>query len=287
MCLENQLPELTSLVRQLAVGKHQQPTKRVCEICTSVEHPTDMCPTLMRWSARRQIPIWKITVSKPAVAIPAESESRATYSTKIWTSWGHAGFESRQLSIGGTNIPAPVFRQQPQQQMTPQPNSSSMEDLVKQILECNLQFQQNITVTIHDLKMQVGQLVDTSAGFGSIPLQTISNSKREESTWHGYKTTSLSRVQDQLELSPRPVRVESEPGVDSRVQQLAKSVSLPFPNCTISARRSKIDEDLLKLFRKVDINIPLLNRSNKSLNTLSSSRNCVHKRKKMKGAVEK
>ncbi|RDX83936.1 hypothetical protein CR513_35091, partial [Mucuna pruriens] len=36
--LENQLTELTSLVRQLAVGQHQ--------ICTSVEHPTDMCPTL-------------------------------------------------------------------------------------------------------------------------------------------------------------------------------------------------------------------------------------------------
>ncbi|RDX93405.1 hypothetical protein CR513_24344, partial [Mucuna pruriens] len=45
--LENQLTELTSLVRQLAVGQHQ-PTlvAKVCGICTSVEHPTDMCPTL-------------------------------------------------------------------------------------------------------------------------------------------------------------------------------------------------------------------------------------------------
>ncbi|RDY05421.1 hypothetical protein CR513_10748, partial [Mucuna pruriens] len=45
--LENQMTELTSLVRQLAVGQHQ-PTlaAKVCGICTSVEHPTDMCPTL-------------------------------------------------------------------------------------------------------------------------------------------------------------------------------------------------------------------------------------------------
>ncbi|RDX65180.1 hypothetical protein CR513_56184, partial [Mucuna pruriens] len=45
--LENQLTELTSLVRQLVVGQHQ-PTMatKVCDICTSVEHPTDMCPTL-------------------------------------------------------------------------------------------------------------------------------------------------------------------------------------------------------------------------------------------------
>ncbi|RDX73435.1 hypothetical protein CR513_46960, partial [Mucuna pruriens] len=41
------LTELTSLVRQLAVGQHQPAlAAKVCGICTSVEHPMDMCPTL-------------------------------------------------------------------------------------------------------------------------------------------------------------------------------------------------------------------------------------------------
>ncbi|RDX86067.1 hypothetical protein CR513_32649, partial [Mucuna pruriens] len=45
--LENQLTELTSLVRQLAVSQHHPATAaKVCGICTSVEHPTDLCPTL-------------------------------------------------------------------------------------------------------------------------------------------------------------------------------------------------------------------------------------------------
>ncbi|RDX87715.1 hypothetical protein CR513_30774, partial [Mucuna pruriens] len=45
--LENQLAELTSLVTQLAVKRHQLAlAAKVCSICTSVEHPTDMCPTL-------------------------------------------------------------------------------------------------------------------------------------------------------------------------------------------------------------------------------------------------
>ncbi|RDX82097.1 hypothetical protein CR513_37155, partial [Mucuna pruriens] len=45
--LENQLTKLTSLVRQLAVGQHQPAmAAKVCGICTSVEHLTDMCPTL-------------------------------------------------------------------------------------------------------------------------------------------------------------------------------------------------------------------------------------------------
>ncbi|RDX86432.1 hypothetical protein CR513_32230, partial [Mucuna pruriens] len=45
--LENQLTELTSLVRQLTVVQHQPAlATKVYGICTFVEHPTDMCPTL-------------------------------------------------------------------------------------------------------------------------------------------------------------------------------------------------------------------------------------------------
>ncbi|RDX75809.1 hypothetical protein CR513_44275, partial [Mucuna pruriens] len=45
--LENQMTELTSLVRQLAVNQHQPAmAAKICGICTSVEHPTDSCPTL-------------------------------------------------------------------------------------------------------------------------------------------------------------------------------------------------------------------------------------------------
>ncbi|RDX82437.1 hypothetical protein CR513_36771, partial [Mucuna pruriens] len=45
--LENQLTELTSLVRQLAISQHQ-PTMaaKLCGICTFVEHSIDLCPTL-------------------------------------------------------------------------------------------------------------------------------------------------------------------------------------------------------------------------------------------------
>ncbi|RDX86793.1 hypothetical protein CR513_31822, partial [Mucuna pruriens] len=47
LILENQLTELTSLVRQLAVGQHQPSiAARVCGICTFVENTTDMCPML-------------------------------------------------------------------------------------------------------------------------------------------------------------------------------------------------------------------------------------------------
>ncbi|RDY00920.1 hypothetical protein CR513_15834, partial [Mucuna pruriens] len=45
--LENQLAELTTLIRQLAVGQHQPSiVARVYDICNFVEHPTNMCLTL-------------------------------------------------------------------------------------------------------------------------------------------------------------------------------------------------------------------------------------------------
>ncbi|RDX69646.1 hypothetical protein CR513_51212, partial [Mucuna pruriens] len=90
--LENQLTKLTSLVRQHAVGQHQPAlAAKVCGICTSVEHPTDMCPTLQETESDQQesvgaigeyqygkqpYQIWKATIS-------AKAESRGVCSSTI------------------------------------------------------------------------------------------------------------------------------------------------------------------------------------------------------------
>ncbi|RDX72197.1 hypothetical protein CR513_48343, partial [Mucuna pruriens] len=66
-----------------------------------------------------------------------------------------------------------------------------------------------------------------------------------------------------------------------------KTVPVSFPTQTISARKPESDEELLKVFRKVEINIPLLDaikqipKYAKFLKEL-----CVHKRKMMKGSIE-
>ncbi|RDX81961.1 hypothetical protein CR513_37312, partial [Mucuna pruriens] len=86
-----------------------------------------------------------------------------------------------------------------------------------------------------------------SANFESIPLQTIPNPQ-------GRGVGTLDESQPSL----GPAEANTEPGADSRVQQPVRGIPLPFPNRIVSARRFKIDEDLLKLFRKVEINIPFL-----------------------------
>ncbi|RDX86024.1 hypothetical protein CR513_32701, partial [Mucuna pruriens] len=53
----NQLTELTSLVRQLAVSQHQQISQmRICGICTSMEHFIDMCPHITGNRSRLRYP---------------------------------------------------------------------------------------------------------------------------------------------------------------------------------------------------------------------------------------
>jgi hypothetical protein len=47
--IETQLSELTSLVRQVALGQVRQ--SKVCGICAIPEHSTDMCPQLQKDTA--------------------------------------------------------------------------------------------------------------------------------------------------------------------------------------------------------------------------------------------
>ncbi|RDX82548.1 hypothetical protein CR513_36636, partial [Mucuna pruriens] len=85
----------------------------------------------------------------------------------------------------------------------------------------------------------------------------------------------------------RPTDAEFEPDAKSEVPLQARSVPLPFLTQTLSARKPKSDEDMLKMFQKVEINIPLLNaieqipKYAKFLKELG-----VHKRKRMKRGVE-
>ncbi|RDX98331.1 hypothetical protein CR513_18760, partial [Mucuna pruriens] len=256
--LENQLTELTSLVRQLAVGQHQpSATARVCDICTFVEHPTDMCPTLQ--------------------------ETESDYLE----------------SVGAIGVPP--FQQQQQQRMPDQGNSPSLEDLTKQLAANNLefqqtmssnnmQFQQNMNVTIQDLKMQIGQLANTvshlqSAGSSNLPSQTIPNPKGNASALTLRSGKELSQPTSQQ--LPRSINADSEPDTNSQMLQQDKIVPLTFPTRTISTKKPDSDEELLRMFQKVEINIPLLDaikqipKYAKFLKEL-----CVHKRKKMKGSVE-
>ncbi|RDX72753.1 hypothetical protein CR513_47711, partial [Mucuna pruriens] len=66
-----------------------------------------------------------------------------------------------------------------------------------------------------------------------------------------------------------------------------KVIPLLFPTRTLSARKPKYNEELRKMFCKVEINIPLLDTIKKIPKYAKFLKElCVNKRKKMKGSVE-
>ncbi|RDX73363.1 Retrovirus-related Pol polyprotein, partial [Mucuna pruriens] len=146
----------------------------------------------------------------------------------------------------------------------------------------NMQFQQNMTATIQDLKTQIRQLANTvsqlqSAGSSNLPSQTIPNPRGNASAVTLRSGKELP--QTTLQQLPRLAEADLQSQPDA-------TVPLPFPSRTTSARKPESDEELLKMFRKVEINIPLLDaikqvpKYAKFLKEL-----CVHKRRKIKGSV--
>ncbi|RDY02879.1 hypothetical protein CR513_13600, partial [Mucuna pruriens] len=110
-----------------------------------------------------------------------------------------------------------------------------------------------MSVIVQDLKMQVGRLANSvsqlqSAESGNLPSQIIPNLRGN---------VSVVSLRSGRELQAAP-HIETKPDVDSQVPQHARPIPMPFPSRTLSARKPKFDEELLKMFQKVDINIPLL-----------------------------
>ncbi|RDX97045.1 hypothetical protein CR513_20228, partial [Mucuna pruriens] len=279
--LENQLTKLTSLVRQLVVGQHQPNiAARVCDICTSMEHPTDMCPTFQETESDQAESVEEISGyqygKQPHHSQPFNNQhlgkqpfqprpSQGPYAAQRFRSTPNVpqrpiGYQ--QLTL---QYQAPSFQQQQQEGMPSQGNSPSLEDLIKQLAtnnlefqqtmsSSNMQFQQNMNATIQDLNTQIGHIANTmsqlqSAGSSNLPSQTIPNPRGNASALT--LTSGKELPQPAPQKFPRLAEADSGPNTN-------KTVPLPFPTRTISARKPKFDEELLKKFRKVEINIPLL-----------------------------
>ncbi|RDY02067.1 Retrovirus-related Pol polyprotein, partial [Mucuna pruriens] len=117
-----------------------------------------------------------------------------------------------------------------------------------------------MTATIQDLKTRIGQLANIVsqlqlARSSNLPSQTIPNPRGNASVVTLRSGKELP--QPTLEQVPRSKEADSEPNADLQSRP-ETTVPLPFPSRTTSARKLESDEELLKMFQKVEINIPFL-----------------------------
>ncbi|XP_027364535.1 uncharacterized protein LOC113871636 [Abrus precatorius] len=166
------------------------------------------------------------------------------------------------------------MRQQYSQQAKPdQPQNSSSEpslaDLVKQMATSSVQFQQRTEASIQNLQTQIGQLATTvnelkSQGSGNLSSQSVSNPRNvsaitlrsgkqhEDPNAAAEKSTSaeIDATEEQPEPSNKRDNSHSEP-----------NISLPFPNRVTQNKKiveAEMDKEIMETFRKVEVNIPLL-----------------------------
>ncbi|KAH9753491.1 hypothetical protein KPL71_015087 [Citrus sinensis] len=232
--VEQRLDKLTSLMEKFVVGNVQH--MKTCGICYNMGHSTDMCPTLQEE--------------------PVEQANAVG---------GFPGMPQRRPSGFPQQYP-------PRQPVPPQSNSKSsisLEEIVKSLVTNTQQFQQATTTSIQNLDNQMSQLVTTvnrleSQVLGRLPSQSEVNPKQNVSAVilrSGKKLQEPSKkvtkhVEDELEKNElMPQSQDVEP---TRAKPLPIVIPLPFPSRFAKSKKEGQEKDILETFRKVEVNIPLL-----------------------------
>ncbi|XP_027103002.1 uncharacterized protein [Coffea arabica] len=284
--IQQQLSELTSAVRQLAM--RDTPRAKVCGICTSMDHCTDSCPILQEDGAEQV---------NMAGGVPALRRQYDPYSNTYNPGWrDHPNLSYGNRQQGSFPNRPPGFHQswQPKSQPSSSNTGSSLDDLIKSLATTTTQIHQEMKADKKDQDARISQLATAinrleSHVYGKLPSQPEVNPKnvsamtlRSGKELEGPKVkNSKSKSEEEIEKEiEEEGRVREEPKVTSTSPLTISSNLPPFPCRLEKTRKVEKEKELLDVFRKVEINIPLLDaikqipKYAKFLKDL-----CTHKRK--------
>ncbi|XP_027157543.1 uncharacterized protein LOC113759177 [Coffea eugenioides] len=298
--IQQQISELTSFVRQLAMENMHQ--AKACGICTNVGHPTDSCPMLQEDGAEQV---------NMAGGVPAPRKPYYPYSNTYNPGWrDHPNFSYGNRPQNSFSNRPPGFQQSWQQK--PQPSSSnlgsSLEEIVKSLamtttqlqqetrslVASTTQFQQDTKAGMKDMETRMSQMATAinrleSHVYGKLPLQPEANAKnvsaitlRSGKEVEGPKTTNLkSKNENEIEKEMEEEgRIHGNPEVTLTPPIPIKSNSPPFPYRLANTRKAEKEKEILDVFRKVEINIPLLDAIKQVPKYVKFLKDlCTHKRK--------
>ena len=264
--LEGKLSELTSLVRQMARGQLQ--SVKTCGICAAPGHMTDMCPTLQEDSPE-QANIVEDFSGPP----PRRNDPFAPTYNPGWRNHPNFSYASKPPGFQQHFQPRP-----PVQQPSTSNSNMSLEDMVKSLAQSTSQlqqeaqrsqqeshrFQQETRASIRNLEAQMSQLATSMSNLensnrGKLPSQVIPNPKENASAMQlrsGKEVQSPRRAHAKEEEVPRKGEEEDE----KQSSEVSKKVDIPppFPGRFTRAKKEESEQEILDTFRKVEINIPLL-----------------------------
>ncbi|XP_022874025.1 uncharacterized protein LOC111392860 [Olea europaea var. sylvestris] len=176
----------------------------------------------------------------------------------------------------GFNQQRQAQHSQPRQQTSSQSSEMSLEDMVKSLASSTMHFQQETKTSIKNLETQVSQLANTlgkleAQGLGKLPSQAINPRENVSAmTLRSEKVLEKTprKMKDQVEESTQENNLACEKDeaktptsgskVDSKSPIPTYVPSPPFPCRFVKSKRDEHENEILETFRKVQVNIPLL-----------------------------
>ncbi|XP_027166467.1 uncharacterized protein LOC113766476 [Coffea eugenioides] len=283
--IQQQLSELTSFFRQLAVGNVHQ--AKVCGIYTNLGHPTDSCPMLQDEGAEQMNMVG---------GVPAPRKSYDPYSNTYNQGWrDHPNFSYGNRPQNSLSNRPPGFQQpwQPKPQPSSSNSGSSLEDIVKSLATIITQFQQETRAGMKNLEIQISHMATAinrleSQVFGKLQSQPEANLRnvsamtlRSGKEVEGFKlVNSKSKSDEEIEEEGR---IRENPKVKFTLSTPIKSNLPPFPCKLEKTKKQNKEKEILEVFRKVAINISLLNAIKQVPKYAQFLKNLCINKKKLRG----
>nr|XP_027093873.1 uncharacterized protein LOC113714290 [Coffea arabica] len=229
--LQQQISELTSVVRQLVVGN--VPQVKACGICTNMGHHTDSCPILQE-NGVEQVNM--------AGGVPAPRRQYDPYSNTYnpgWRDHPNLSYGSRPQNAFSNRPPG--FQQPWQHKSQPSSSSSgsSLEEIVKSLANTTTQLVTTTTQFQHDTKAGMKDMETRMS-------QMATAINRLESHVYG-------KLPSQPEVNPRNVSA-----MTLRSGKPQKCKCHDIKEWLGKTKRAEKEKEILDVFRKVQVNIPLL-----------------------------
>ncbi|XP_023749956.1 uncharacterized protein LOC111898259 [Lactuca sativa] len=177
-----------------------------------------------------------------------------------------------------TSSPTPNYQQPPQQGQSSGTHQMSLQQLVTSLAQSQTQFQQETKNTFSNIQAQIGDLASALNKMeqrGKLPSQTEKNPNVSAITLRSGKTLGesnpkrVSREEEDDVIVVEPPKVEATPKepVVPNIDQPDSSnkpikplvIPPPFPSRLAFSKKIEEENELFETFRKVQINIPLLN----------------------------
>ncbi|XP_043808707.1 uncharacterized protein LOC122722298 [Manihot esculenta] len=146
----------------------------------------------------------------------------------------------------------------------------SIEDIVQSLANSTLAFQQETKSSIQNLENQMSQLATSVSKLesqGKLPSQTVPNPKQNVSVImlrSGKELESASPKKlaqgskaDQKAEAEIEILEENQPQKYEEEQSPMQVIRPPFPK-SVQSKREKEEKEILEIFRKVQVNIPLI-----------------------------